>query len=216
MARSGIPSLTKESKIIIICEGQEDFAYLSKIKSLGVFNTDIDLSFKDAEGNSKIYDNYMNLIRTSDADLVLIFCDTGAESNTQSHHEFTRLLTKISHLYPTHGVVSDIVYFANPVTMQIFINHFKKIDINSESKKDYEDIVKECTGVIGYDASKYKLKQFMSLINRDNYYIMKENLKDKSYDYHFAHSTNILKLFNNLELDETSWINKIKKRLDIG
>ena len=105
----------------------------------------------------------------------------------------------------------EYVTFANPVTLQIVLSHFGKVELSEKAKKLNKEIIKGLTGIENYDAKDNQIKELISKINYTNYKIMKENIKEISEDYRIIPSTNFLKFINRFESDDTTWIDEINK-----
>ena len=52
--KSRLPSFVSKNKICIICEGDEEYDYLSRLNELGVWNEQYDVSLDNADGNGNI------------------------------------------------------------------------------------------------------------------------------------------------------------------
>ena len=64
------------SRICIICEGDEEYKYLEKPISLGVWSKEYCFLLENAEGNGNIPARYQDKYQQGAYDLVLVFCDT--------------------------------------------------------------------------------------------------------------------------------------------
>lgn len=73
---SKMPVFSEKIKICIICEGNEEYAYLDKIKSLNVWNDQYEIFLDNAGGNGNIPARYQDRYQNNVYELVLIFCDT--------------------------------------------------------------------------------------------------------------------------------------------
>lgn len=49
-----LPVFSDKQKICIICEGNEEYAYLDKLKSMNVWNDQYEISLDNAGGNGNI------------------------------------------------------------------------------------------------------------------------------------------------------------------
>ena len=49
-----LPNIVDKHKICIICEGNEEYAYLERLKDLEVWNNQYDISLVNARGNGNI------------------------------------------------------------------------------------------------------------------------------------------------------------------
>lgn len=50
--KNRLPSLPQQTKICIICEGDEEYEYLDKLKELDVWNEKYDIVLENADGNT--------------------------------------------------------------------------------------------------------------------------------------------------------------------
>ena len=194
--------------ICIICEGYEEFDYITKLKEKRVFQDQYLLKLINAKGITKIFTRYIEKYQSSSHNLVLIFCDTDKEKQ----EAFWNLLDNINSFHDAN-VANDIVIFSRPCTMQIFLSHFAKVELKKPSKTVNNGIIKELTGIKEYDATDDERNEFMSKIKRGNYEAMKENLKDISKNNSDIPSTNFLTLIENLENPNPSWIDNINRKL---
>lgn len=83
----------------------------------------------------------------------------------------------------------------------------------SQSKRTNALYIKQYTGIENYKASEEQRKKLFSKIKRDNYEVMKENVKKLSTDDEKTLSTNILKFIEHFESDDDNWINEINNKL---
>ena len=110
-------------------------------------------------------------------------------------------------------VADDIIIFGNPCTMQIILSHFAEIKLTSQSKSVNAKYIKELTGIQNYKATDKQRKELFSKIKRENYDVMKENVKNLSTNDEELSSTNILKFIEKFESDDDSWIDEINEKL---
>ena len=91
--KSRLPAFLDKDKICIICEGDEEFDYLSRLKDLGVWNEKYEISLDNADGNGNIPARYQDRYQNGSYEMVLVFCDTEKNrmSNTKTLKE--RLMT---------------------------------------------------------------------------------------------------------------------------
>lgn len=201
-----------KKSILILAEGFEEKPYIEKIINFPsisknyVFSPVINL-----KGNGKISSRYQYEFQTGRNDLVLIFADADRGSS-----QFIKIIEDVGEkIFGDKNKGKLVFIFSNPVTMQIVLSHFEKIDLKSRAKKINAAYIKELTGIDNYDAKEEQIKELMSKINYTNYKSMKENIKDLSDDYHIVPSSNILKFLLNFENDDTSWIDDINEQLNI-
>lgn len=55
-----LPKFTDKHKICIICEGDEEYDYLDKLKSLNVWNEQYEVVLDNADGNGNIPARYQD------------------------------------------------------------------------------------------------------------------------------------------------------------
>ena len=71
-----LPKFFDNHKICIICEGNEEYEYLNRLKNLKVWNEQYDISLVNAGGNGNIPARYQDRYQNGADELVLVFCDT--------------------------------------------------------------------------------------------------------------------------------------------
>lgn len=191
-------------RIAIICEGQEEHDYLQKLIDKAVFNPNYKIKLINAKSVSNIYSRYTYLYQQNSYHVILIFCDTDKKSKSY----YLELKDKIDEFH-NNAFAHNIIIFGNPTTLQIFLSHFDKVEIKSQSKKTNGDLIKKLIGIENYDAHDDQRKELFDKINRRNYETMKKNLRDISTDDMVKPSTNFLKLIEYLESEDDSWIKEI-------
>jgi hypothetical protein len=204
-----IPQIPKGKKILIICEGYEEFDYISKLKNCNVWDSGYIFKLKNAKSIDNIFPIYQNEYQNDNYDLVLIYCDT----EVQPFSQFERLLNNINRF---HGnkVGKDIVMFANPCTMQIILSHFDLVNLKTNSKSVNGKLIAKLIGVNDYIATEQQREDIMNKINSSNYLTMKSNISQIKNNYVVVPSTNILWFFNNFENKNSSWIDTINHNLE--
>lgn len=203
-----IPIKTK--KICIICEGNEEYLYLERLKQLNVWSHSISITLKNAKSITNISAQYQNVYNMDNFDLVLILCDT----EMTPYEDYLNLKTKIANLYGSKQSAESVIFFANPCTMQILLLHFDFVKLSSNNKNSNSKQIEELTGVKKYQANEHQIKSIINKITSENYIKLKENLSKLNISDKEIHSTNFLKLLHYLEQNETIWINKLKKKLN--
>ena len=68
--KNRLPSLPQQTKICIICEGDEEYEYLDK------WNKKYDMVLENADGNGNVPARYQDKYQNGSFDVVLPFCDT--------------------------------------------------------------------------------------------------------------------------------------------
>lgn len=78
-----LPKFLDNHKICIICEGNEEYEYLNRLKNLKVWNEQYDISLVNAGGNGNIPARYQDRYQNGADELVLVFCDTEKKPHEQ-------------------------------------------------------------------------------------------------------------------------------------
>lgn len=188
------PPIRRLTRILIICEGYEEYDYLTAIKGLSVWNDCFDLTLKNACSIDNIPGQYQYEYASGNYDEIYVFCDT----ELPPFRQFTAVLAKIN---STRGksVAKKIVCFTNPCTMQIVLSHFDRVRLISNQKSVNADLIDVLTGISDYRARRYQREKLSSLIDRQNYEQMKYNISFLDLDYRVTPSTNAASFFNGLE-----------------
>lgn len=196
-------------KICIICEGYEEYDYFSRLIECKVFHKNYIIKLRNAMSIDNISAVYQNEFQNDNSDLILVFCDTEVEP----YNQFKNLIKKIDKFHDKK-IAKEIVYFANPCTMQIILSHFSAVRLNSNNKSKNSSLIKKLTGVEEYQAKKSQRKTIMEQVNSSNYLHMKANLSNIGFVCDEVPSTNFIDLLTKLEHNDTSWVNKISKKFN--
>ena len=195
-------------KICIICEGYEELDYIEALKNKAVFSNKYDFITVNAKSINTIIARYQEKFQSDSYSLVLIFCDTDKGPS----EKYKEIKQKINEFHEA-DVADDIIIFGNPCTMQIILSHFAEIKLTSQSKSVNAKYIENLTGIQNYKATDEQRKELFSKIKRDNYNVMKENVKKLSANDEELSSTNILNFIEKFESDDDSWIDEINDRL---
>lgn len=199
----------KGRRICIICEGDEERDYINALLNKKVFSDRYSFAEPiNAKSINNVYNRYTDKYQSNSYDLVLVFCDTDKKPS----EKYKEIKQKINDF---HGVdiADDIIIFGNPCTMQIILSHFAEIKLTSQSKHVNAKYIEELTGIKRYNATDTQRKDLFSKIKRNNYEIMKENIKKLSTNDDDISSTNFLKFIENFENYDDSWIDEINSKL---
>jgi hypothetical protein len=208
MARK-IPQIPKGKKILIICEGYEEFDYFTKLKDINVWDSGYIFKLKNAKSIDNIFPIYQNEYQNDNYDLVLIYCDT----EVYPYLQYKKLLENINNFHGNKAG-NKVVIFANPCTMQIILSHFSSVKLQINSKFGNAKLIANLTGVVNYVATEQQRTAIMNKINSTNYFTMKNNLVSLSNNFAVVPSTNVLDFFNNFENKNFKWINAINRYLE--
>ena len=195
-------------KICIICEGYEELDYIEALKNKAVFSNKYNFITVNAKSINTIIARYQEKFQSDSYSLVLIFCDTDKGPS----EKYKEIKQKINEFHEAN-VANDIIIFGNPCTMQIILSHFAEIKLTSQSKSVNAKYIENLTGIQNYKATDEQRKELFSKIKRDNYNVMKENVKKLSTNDEELSSTNILNFIEKFESDDDSWIDEINDRL---
>lgn len=204
-----LPPIKNENRILIVCEGYEEYDYLQRLKTCEVWDKSISVDIKNAESIDNISAVYSYNYRSGNYKLVVVFCDT----EKYPHKQFLALKNKINELHGNRAA-EHVVFFANPCTLQIVLSHFEKVRLTSNSKSDNATIIKRLTGIEEYRATDSQRFAIMKKITAENYAVMEHNLSELCDTYTVIPSSNVLKLFNSLDNGNKAWIKETNKKID--
>ena len=205
--RDRLPKRPQGRRICIICEGDEDFDYIQRLRELRVWSNKYSIVPRNAGSIDNIFSRYQIEYQVDDNELVVIFCDTD--------DSYATLKQNIEEFHDKQ-VANYLIYYANPCTMQIFLSHFSKgISLKTADKSKNSPLIKKLTGVEEYRATEQQRKHINKKISPENYVEMKNNIEPlRKKTYTDVPSSNFYNLLVNLESDETSWIDEINNYLD--
>lgn len=185
-----------KKSIALIVEGYEEESYLTRLISFNIFAKDNEIKIINAKGVGNIFSRYQNAYQSNRYDEIYAFCD-----GDNCSKEFLDLRKRINEdLYGEDDNEStNHIIFANPVTLQIVLMHFKYIILKNVGKKSNATIIEELTGIKNYKANDDQIDEMMKLIKYSSYEVMKANIKKLSSDISVIPSTNFLYLLSVLE-----------------
>ena len=202
--------VNNKKKICLICEGHEEYDYISRLLSLGVWSDVYDFELVNAESNGNISARYQDRYQSDSYDIVLVFCDT----DRKPHHDFELIKKKINDIFGKDDTADEVIIFVNPCTMQVELLHFDDVRLRTQNKNKNAAEIERLTGIKNYKANKEQRLAMCDLISSENYQEMKERLKSLSDDYTTESSSNFGLFLSRFESDDDSWIDEINKRLD--
>lgn len=205
------PSFLKNNKkkICLICEGYEEFDYISKLLELKVWADVYDFSLVNAESNGNISARYQDKYQSDNYDIVLVLCDT----DRKPHHDFELIRKKINDIFGIDNAADEVIIFVNPCTMQVELLHFENIKLRTQNKNKNASEIERLTGIQDYKAKEEQRKAMCNLITKENYEEMKKNLLSLATDYKIESSTNFGVFLKRFEDNKTNWIDEINKKL---
>ena len=108
-----LPKFFDKHKICIICEGNEEYEYLNRLKNLKVWNEQYDISLVNAGGNGNIPARYQDRYQNGADELVLVFCDT----EKKPHEQYEDIKRKINEFHGVDSAANEVIMFGNPCTV---------------------------------------------------------------------------------------------------
>ena len=125
-----LPKFIDKHKICIICEGNEEYEYLNRLKTLKVWNEQYDISLVNADGNGNIPARYQDRYQNGTYEVVLVFCDT----EKKPYEQYEDIKRKINDFHGVDKAADEVVIFGNPCTMQIISKHWTDEVIKKPAK----------------------------------------------------------------------------------
>lgn len=205
-----LPRIFTGSKICVICEGDEEYEYLDKLISLNVWNKKYSFVLENAEGNGNIPARYQDKYQNGSYDLVLVFCDT----DKKPYEQYIDIKRKINEVHGTEYAAEQVVIFGNPCTMQIIIEHWDEIMLESHTKKKNAPIIFNLTGVKNYKGRSDQRHELFSQITQENYLDMQERIKRLPSDDTVKCSSNFGSFMDKFTSDDTGWIKEINDTIE--
>jgi hypothetical protein len=204
-----MPDINHKIRISVICEGTEEYEYMETLSKLNVWDEKYEFDLVNAAGNGNIPARYQDKYQNDSSDVVLVFCDT----DRKPYEQYEDIKRKINDFHGVEGAADCVIIFGNPCTMQIIIEHWKKVRLTSPAKGVNSSIIYECTGIEDYKARKDQRQTMMNKITPENYADMKKRVAGLSYDDSEINSSNIARFLTYFESDDESWIERINDLL---
>ncbi len=185
-----LPNISDKHKICIICEGNEEFKYIERLKHLNVWNDIYDISLVNAEGNGNIPARYQDRYQNGAYEVVLVFCDT----EKKPYEQYEDIKRRINDFHGVEYAADEVIIFGNPCTMQIVSKHWTDENIKRPAKATNAPLIEKYTGVKGYKGRADQIDKVMESIEVDNYNVMKARISKMSQDDHADGSSNFLQV----------------------
>lgn len=205
--KSRLPAFLDKDKICIICEGDEEFDYLNRLKDLGVWNEKYEVSLDNADGNGNIPARYQDRYQNGSYEMVLVFCDT----EKKPYEQYEDIKRKINDFHGVDNAAEEVVIYGNPCTMQIILEHWTDVRLKSPAKKVNASLIKEFTGVDHYKGRADQREELMKHVTAENYQEMYCRIQAMENDDTVVGSSNFDRLLKYLSADNDSWIKKLMK-----
>lgn len=180
----------QKNRVCVICEGNEEFKYLNRLKQLNLFEK-IKLDLNNAKSINEISRKYSYYSKLDGYDYLFCFMDTELSPFDQYNNQKLKINNMIMEAqdYPT-------IIYANPCTLQIVIKHFDDVKIKNNSKTNNAKLIEKYTGIKNYHAKQNQLNNFMHKINKENYLKMKKSIGKYNKNEYLEGSTNFIELLN--------------------
>ena len=204
------PKFLDKHKVCIICEGNEEYAYLNRLIELNVWNEQYEISLVNASGNGNIPARYQDCYQNGTYELVLVFCDT----EKKPHEQYEDIKRKINEFHGIDDAASEVVIFGNPCTMQIITKHWMDASIKSPAKQVNAPVIEKYTGVENYKARSDQINEVMKCITAENYLAMRQRVNRLDSDDAVIGNSNFGRFINLLEQDDFGWIQEINSGLE--
>lgn len=205
-----LPNIPNKHKICVICEGNEEYEYINRLKELKVWNEQYEISLVNAEGNGNIPARYQDRYQNGVYEAVLIFCDT----DKKPYEQYDDIKRKINEFHGIDNVANEIIIFGNPCTMQIILKHWTDEVIKSQAKQVNAPLIEKYTRVKGYKGKGNQIKEVMEQITSENYRVMCERLNLLEQNDSIIGSSNFSKIIEWFESENCEWIVKINEILE--
>ena len=205
-----LPHIPNKHKICVICEGNEEYEYINRLKELKVWNEQYEISLINAEGNGNIPARYQDRYQNGVYEAVLIFCDT----DKKPYEQYDDIKRKINEFHGIDNVANEIIIFGNPCTMQIILKHWTDEVLKSQAKQVNAPLIEKYTRVKGYKGKGNQIKEVMEQITSENYRVMCERLNLLEQNDSIIGSSNFSKIIEWFESENCEWIGKINEILE--
>lgn len=207
---TNLPKIFDKHRICIICEGNEEYAYLSRLNDLKVWNEQYGFSFINAGGNGNIPARYQDRYQNGSDELVLVFCDT----EKKPHEQYQDIKHKINDFHGMAYAANEVVMYGNPCTLQIITKHWTTENLKSPAKAVNASLIREYTGVDHYKGRADQIRQVMEAVTAENYTEMKQRVMALKDDDTVIGSSNFGRYLNWFESKDSGWIEKINTVLE--
>ena len=204
-----LPIFSDKHKICVICEGNEEYAYLERLRGLNVWNAQYEVLLDNAGGNGNIPARYQDRYQNGAYELLLVFCDT----EKKPYEQYIDIKRKINEFHGVENAADEVIIFSNPCTMQIITKHWTDVNIKSPAKPVNAPLIKDFTGVENYKARADKIKDIMECITVENYVNMCQRVKSLNAIDTVPGSSNFGRFMELLESSDNGWIEAINRDL---
>lgn len=100
-----LPKLLDKHKICVICEGNEEYEYLERLKALKVWDAQYEIIPDNAGGNGNISARYQDSYQNGSYELVLVFCDT----EKKPYKQYEDIKRKINEFHGVDTAADEVI-----------------------------------------------------------------------------------------------------------
>lgn len=205
-----IPTISDRRKLCVICEGNEEYAYLERLKSLKVWNEQYEIVLDNAGGNGNIPARYQDRYQNGAYELVLIFCDT----EKKPYEQYEDIKRKINEFHGIENAADEVIIFGNPCTMQIIIKHWTEENLKSPAKPVNAHLIRKFTGVENYKARSDQIEKVMECVTAENYKDMCLRVNQLEKTDTITGSSNFGRFMEFFESSDPEWISIINNHIE--
>ena len=205
-----MPKFFDKHKICIICEGNEEYQYLKRLKDLKVWTEQYDISSVNAGGNGNIPARYQDRYQNGADELVLVFCDT----EKKPHEQYEDIKRKINEFHGVDNAAKEVIIFGNPCTMQIISKHWTDENLKSPAKLVNAPLIKKYTDVENYKGRADQIEEIMKHVTKENYVEMSRRVESLESQDFMTGSSNFGKFIKLFESVDSGWIEEINNRIE--
>ena len=205
-----LPKLFDKHKICVICEGNEEYEYLERLKALKVWDAQYEIIPDNAGGNGNISARYQDSYQNGSYELVLVFCDT----EKKPYKQYEDIKCKINELHGVDTAADEVIMFGNPCTMQIITKHWTETLIKSPAKLVNAPLIEEFTGVKNYKGRADQIAAVMEHVTAENYADMRDRVCGLETRDTVVGSSNFGRFMELFGSSDAGWIEEINDELE--
>lgn len=205
-----LPKLFDKHKICVICEGNEEYEYLERLKAIKVWDAQYEIILDNAGGNGNIPARYQDSYQNGSYELVLVFCDT----EKKPYEQYEDIKRKINEFHGVGTAADEVIMFGNPCTMQIITKHWTETLIKSPAKPVNAPLIEELTGVKNYKGRADQIATVMEHVTAGNYADMRERVRGLETRDTVVGGSNFGRFMELFESSDAGWIDEINDELE--
>ena len=205
-----LPELFDKHKICVICEGNEEYEYLERLKALKVWDAQYEIISDNAGGNGNIPARYQDRYQNGSYELVLVYCDT----EKKPYEQYEDIKRKINECHGVETAADEVIMFGNPCTMHIIAKHWTETLIKTPAKPVNAPLIEEFTGVSNYKGRADQIETVMEHITAENYANMRERVCNLETQDTVTGSSNFGRFMELFESSDAKWIDRINDVLE--